>query len=121
VPQPFRCPQLPHRTNFRKTTAPLGAVDLDSAGFKAMTSLHYTVEAEWQATPRIRDRVRRLIVAREFRDPHQFDAEALTAALGLKPKPLPPGVARRIRGNYAPSIDCPRARMKRRIGALAIA
>jgi hypothetical protein len=71
-----------------------------------VTSQHYTVETDWQATPRVRAKVRRFVVAREGRDGPRFDAEALTAALCLNAKPLPPGVARRVKGNYGLGDAC---------------
>jgi len=75
-----------------------------------VSSQHYTVEAEWQATPRVRASSRHVVSARDDRDPRHFDAEALTAALCLGAKPVPPGVARRVKGNYGLADDSPRTR-----------
>ena len=81
------------------------------------TAQHYTVETEWQATPRVRAHVRRIVDARDNPGEALFDATALTAALRLSAKPHSGGVARLVRGNYAIPYDIliARARRRRRI------
>ena len=82
-----------------------------------MTSQHYTVEPEWQATPRDRKHVRRVVDARDDPGAPQFDAAALTDALSLNAKPVSTGVARKVAGTYAIPYDSLMARRRRAISA----
>jgi hypothetical protein len=77
-------------------------------------SQHYTVEPEWQATPRTRITVRRVADSREMPGAPQYDAAPLTAALFLDSKPVSSELARKITGNYAMPYDVLLARLRRR-------
>jgi hypothetical protein len=65
-------------------------------------SEHFTVETEWQATPRPRARSSRVVQARYDSSVPHFDAGALTAALRLDAMPLFQGRVRKIRGSFGP-------------------
>lgn len=77
------------------------------------TPQHYAIETEPQATPRVRENVRRMVDARDEPSAPQFDAAALTAALSLDAKPALGGVARKVAATYAIPYDSLMARRHR--------
>jgi len=83
----------------------------------AMTSQHYIVETEWQATPRDREHVRRVVDARDDPGAPQFEAAALSDALLLSAKAVSSGVARKVEATYAIPYDSLMARRRRAIAA----
>ena len=83
------------------------------------TAQHYTIETEWQTTPRVRTHARRIIEAREGPNEPLFDAAALTAALRLTAKPVSSSVARKVTGTYAIPYDILIVRIGRRSRAIS--
>jgi hypothetical protein len=70
-----------------------------------IASPRYTVDAEWQSTPRVVGHLRRLADSRESSIVPRYDAVALTEALRLDSKPALNGVARRVVATYAIPYD----------------
>jgi hypothetical protein len=77
-------------------------------------SPRYTVEAEWQSTPRVVGRVRRLADSRESPIASRYDAAALTEALRLNSAPALNGAARRVVATYVIPYDILMRSIRRR-------